>query len=63
MSWHIEPGRFRGIAGLDLQALGIPSQQDYIRRYAERTGKTIGLEDFSFYLAFNMFRLASIMKR
>ena len=62
MSWHIEPGKFRGIAGLDLKALGIPSQQDYIARYAERTGKTIALADFNFYLAFNMFRLASIMQ-
>ena len=62
MSWHIAPGQFRGIAGLDLQALGIPSQQEYIRSYAERTGKTIRLEDFNFYLAFNMFRLASIMQ-
>ncbi|MFM9437474.1 aminoglycoside phosphotransferase (APT) family kinase protein [Janthinobacterium sp. CG_23.3] len=62
MSWHIEPGQFRGIAGLDLAALGIPSQQEYIRQYAERTGKTIRLEDFNFYLAFNMFRLASIMQ-
>jgi aminoglycoside phosphotransferase (APT) family kinase protein len=62
MSWHIEPGQFRGIAGLDLPALGIPSQQEYIAMYAERTGKTIRLEDFNFYLAFNMFRLASIMQ-
>jgi aminoglycoside phosphotransferase (APT) family kinase protein len=62
MSWHIPPGQFRGIAGLDLAVLGIPSQQDYIARYAERTGKTIRLEDFNFYLAFNMFRLASIMQ-
>jgi aminoglycoside phosphotransferase (APT) family kinase protein len=30
MSWHIEPGKFRGIAGLDLKALGIPSQREYI---------------------------------
>src|SRR5476649_117407 len=62
MSWHIPPGQFRGIAGLDLPALGIPTQQQYIARYAERTGKTIRLEDFNFYLAFNMFRLASIMQ-
>jgi aminoglycoside phosphotransferase (APT) family kinase protein len=62
MSWHIPPGQFRGIAGLDLQALGIPTQQEYIARYAERTGKTIQLSDFNFYLAFNMFRLASIMQ-
>ncbi|WP_432377419.1 phosphotransferase [Duganella sp. P38] len=62
MSWHIPPGQFRGIAGLDLKALGIPTQQEYIARYAARTGKTIRLEDFNFYLAFNMFRLASIMQ-
>src|SRR6185503_6035018 len=49
MSWHIEPGQFRGIAGLDLEALGIPSQREYIARYAERTGKAIRLEDFNFY--------------
>jgi len=62
MSWHIAPGPLRGIAGLDLPALGIPSQQEYIAMYAARTGKTIRLEDFNFYLAFNMFRLASIMQ-
>lgn len=62
MSWHIAPGQFRGIAGLDLKALGIPTQREYIARYAERTGKSIRLEDFNFYLAFNMFRLASIMQ-
>ncbi|MCG2584545.1 phosphotransferase [Massilia sp. TS11] len=62
MSWHIEPGKFRGIKGLDLAALGIPSQQAYIDRYCERTGKTIRAEDFNFYLAYNMFRLAGIMQ-
>ena len=62
MSWHIPPGRFRGIAGLDLQALGIPSMEDYVARYCERSGKRIPLEDFDFYLAYNMFRLAGIMQ-
>jgi aminoglycoside phosphotransferase (APT) family kinase protein len=62
MSWHIAPGQFRGIAGLDLDALGIPSAPAYIARYCERTGKTIRAEDFDFYLAYNMFRLAAIMQ-
>jgi aminoglycoside phosphotransferase (APT) family kinase protein len=62
MSWHIPPGQFRGIAGLDLQALGIPSLDQYVARYAERTGTTIRAEDFDFYLAYNMFRLAGIMQ-
>ncbi|MFT5644547.1 MAG: aminoglycoside phosphotransferase (APT) family kinase protein [Janthinobacterium sp.] len=62
MSWHIQPGRFRGIAGLDLEALGIPSQEQYIASYCARTGATIRPEDFNFYLAYNMFRLAGIMQ-
>jgi aminoglycoside phosphotransferase (APT) family kinase protein len=62
MSWHIPPGQFRGIGGLDLAPLGIPSEADYIAKYCERTGKTIRQEDFSFYLAYNMFRMAGILQ-
>jgi aminoglycoside phosphotransferase (APT) family kinase protein len=62
MSWHIAPGQFRGIAGLDLAALGIPSQEQYIASYCARTGATIRPDDFNFYLAYNMFRLAGIMQ-
>ncbi|NML60855.1 phosphotransferase [Massilia sp. RP-1-19] len=62
MSWHIAPGQFRGIGGMDLKALGIPSQDEYIACYCARTGKTIHAEDFNFYLAYNMFRLAGIMQ-
>ncbi len=62
MSWHIKPGQFRGIAGLDLEALGIPTQEQYIATYCARTGATIRPEDFNFYLAYNMFRLAGIMQ-
>ena len=62
MSWHIEPGAFRGIGGLDLQALGIPTEAEYIATYCKRTGKTIRPEDFNFYLAYNMFRMAGILQ-
>lgn len=62
MSWHIPPGDFRGIGGLDLKALGIPSEKDYIAKYCERTGKTVRAEDFNFYLAYNMFRMAGILQ-
>ncbi len=62
MSWHIPPGQFRGIGGLDLKALGIPSEAEYIARYCERSGNTIRQEDFGFYLAYNMFRLAGILQ-
>lgn len=62
MSWHIPPGQFRGIAGLDCKALGIPTEEEYIAKYCARTGKTIRKEDFSFYLAYNMFRMAGILQ-
>jgi aminoglycoside phosphotransferase (APT) family kinase protein len=65
MAWHIPPGVFRGIGGLDHGALGIPSEAEYIRRYCARTGRTDGgalAADWNFYLAYNLFRLASIMQ-
>ena len=64
-SWHIPPGAFRGIAGLDLKTLGIPAEEDYIALYCERTGfaKPDELKaDWNFYLAYNMFRLAAILQ-
>ena len=63
MGWHIDPGVFRGIAGLDLVALGIPSERDYLDRYCARTGRGSAdslLADWNFYLAYNLFRLAAI---
>ena len=62
MSWHITPGLFRGIGGMDLKALGIPTEDDYIARYSARTGITVRKEDFRFYLAYNMFRMAGILQ-
>ena len=65
MSWHIPPGTFRGIGGLDLPALGIPSEDDYIRHYCERSGRGTPEKlkaDWNFYLAYNMFRLAAILQ-
>ena len=61
MSWHIPPGAFRGIAGLDLAALGIPPEHEFIRRYCERTGRG-GISHWNFYLAYNLFRIAAILQ-
>jgi aminoglycoside phosphotransferase (APT) family kinase protein len=65
ISWHIEPGQFRGVGGLDLVALGIPDEKTYVRRYCERTGRPdadVVMADWNFYLAYNMFRLAGILQ-
>ena len=32
MGWHIPPGAFRGIGGLDVTSLGITLEADHIRR-------------------------------
>ncbi len=65
MSWHIPPGSFRGIGGLDHAALGIPVESEYIRRYCERSGRGTPASlktDWNFYLAYNLFRLAAIVQ-
>ena len=63
MSWHIPPGQFRGIAGLDLAALGIPAESAYVKRYCERTGRgEIDPSHWDFYLAYNLFRIAAILQ-
>ncbi|NBS08571.1 MAG: phosphotransferase family protein [Betaproteobacteria bacterium] len=65
MSWHIRPGTFRGIGGLDLPSLGIPTEKEYIHMYCDQTGfaKPQDLQaDWNFYLAFNLFRIAAILQ-
>ena len=65
MAWHIPPGTFRGIGGLDVANLGIPTEAEYIARYCERTGQSTPealKADWNFYLAYNLFRLAAILQ-
>ena len=65
MGWHIPPGTFRGIGGLDLPSLGIPTEAEYVRRYCERNGLSTPeavLNDWDFYLAYNLFRMAAILQ-
>jgi len=61
MSWHIPPAQFRGIAGLDLAALGIPAEDEYVAAYCRRSGRG-RIDHWDFYLAYNMFRLAAILQ-
>jgi len=52
------PG-LRGLIGVDLAALGIPSEAETVAAYCRHTGRK-SIPDFDFYMAFSMFRLASI---
>lgn len=63
MAWRLGPGQFRGIAGEDLQALGIPGEAQYLAAYCRRTGRDlVPAGQWEFFLAFNMFRLAAILQ-
>ncbi|MBT6124402.1 MAG: phosphotransferase family protein [Halieaceae bacterium] len=48
-----------GLGGLDLQSLGLPSEQDYIASYCQYRGID-RIDNWDFFLAFSFFRLAAI---
>lgn len=55
MQWRTEGG----LGDLDLADLGIPSEDEYVQRYCERTGRS-EIPHWDYYMAFNMFKLAGI---
>ncbi|MCB1700771.1 MAG: phosphotransferase family protein [Pseudomonadales bacterium] len=60
MAWMLpRDGGVMGLAGVDRQALGIPSDEQYIARYCERTGRG-EIKNWNFYIVFSLFRLAAI---
>lgn len=61
MAWRFPPALFRGIGGLDLAALGIPSESDYLAAYCRRAGRA-ALPHWPFYMAYSMFRIAAILQ-
>jgi len=60
MAWRIPPSLWRGIKGLDLAALGIPQEAEYIAWYGDATGRDAA-GDWDYYLAYNLFRMAAIL--
>ena len=50
-----------GLAGKDLDALGIPSEEAYVEMYCRRTGRD-GIANRNFYMAYNFFRIAAILQ-
>jgi aminoglycoside phosphotransferase (APT) family kinase protein len=60
MVYRMPPGFSTGLRGIDLEAEGIPSEEDYIAAYCRRTGRE-GIDRLDFYLAFSLFRLTAII--
>ncbi|MBV1686180.1 phosphotransferase [Novosphingobium sp. G106] len=59
MMYRMPPDIVAGLEGADLAALNIPSEAEYVAAYCARTGRS-SIENWHFYLAFNLFRLAAI---
>lgn len=67
LSWRLGLGMHRTLVGMsdaELGALGIPTEAEHVAAYCARTDRGEGgrIANWSFYLAFNMFRLASIQQ-
>jgi aminoglycoside phosphotransferase (APT) family kinase protein len=57
--WRSESPTWGTLQGVDFAASGIPTEAEYVAAYLRRTGRG-EIADWPFYLAFAVFRLASI---
>jgi aminoglycoside phosphotransferase (APT) family kinase protein len=58
MPWRTAPDEYGGILGLDVSALGLPVEPEFVARYYESSVPTAALEPF--HVAFALFRFAVI---
>ena len=61
MTWRVTPELFRGLAGVDFAALGIPDEREYVAAYCRRTGRR-EIAGWEFYLVYSLFRIAAILQ-
>ena len=57
--WRSHGESWGTMDGLDLATSGIPTEAEYVETYLRRTGRG-PIDDWAFYMAFAIFRLASI---
>ena len=61
MQWMMPADGGAGLAGLDIDALGIPSLDEIVARYSERSGVPVSGK-LDWYFAYNLFRLTGIVQ-
>ena len=66
LTYHLSQRRspnsaFLTLSDDDLRERGIPTEDEYVARYCELTGRS-GIDHLDFYLAFHLFRSAGIMR-
>ncbi|HET9459173.1 MAG TPA: phosphotransferase family protein [Sphingomicrobium sp.] len=60
LMYRMPSSLFAGLAGVALEPLGIPSEEDYVAAYCRRTGRD-HLPNKDYLVVFNLFRLAAIL--
>ena len=53
--------RRRGLDGTNRAECGVPEDQEYVEKYAQRVGLP-DVPDMKFYVAFSFFRMAAILQ-
>jgi aminoglycoside phosphotransferase (APT) family kinase protein len=61
LTWRVTPELFRGLAGIDFGALGIPDEAAYLSQYCRHIGRG-PVADWEFYMVYSLFRLAAILQ-
>ena len=61
MTWRVTPELFRGLAGIDFAASGIPDEAAYVAAYCRRTGRD-AIAAWDFYMVYSLFRIAAILQ-
>ena len=60
LPYRMPPSLRAGLLGVDLAALNIPTEEQYVAAYCRRTGRA-SIPGLDFYLVFGLFRLAAIL--
>jgi aminoglycoside phosphotransferase (APT) family kinase protein len=60
-NWVMPAGVRAALGGLDLEALGIPTMEEYVALYCAATGRQ-AIAALDWYFAYNFFRLAGILQ-
>lgn len=58
LAWHTAPDEYGGVLGLDLEALGLPTEEEFVARYMARNPDSAPLT--TFHKAFALFRFSVI---
>ena len=61
LTYHLPAEALGRVDAVDSDRAGMPDEASYVAAYCRRTGRD-GVPNWNFYLAFSMFRLASILQ-